>query len=92
MATQQLTLAIFGEIQTSKGRQKYSARPTTLAHDEILTNGFLRLKRGTLEMRIAVSRESSAQRARALLAPAYVPILELDTFSILFKRFLPSTF
>ena len=39
------------------GRQKYSARPITLAHDEILTNGFLRLKRGTLEMRIAVSRE-----------------------------------
>ena len=37
--------------------QKYSARPITLAHDEILTNGFLRLKRGTLEMRIAVSRE-----------------------------------
>ena len=28
--------------------EKYSARPITLAHDEILTNGFLRLKRGTL--------------------------------------------
>jgi hypothetical protein len=27
---------------------KYSAMPITLAHDEILTNGFLRLKRGTL--------------------------------------------
>ena len=39
------------------GRQKYSVKPITLAHDEILTNGFLRLKRGTLEMRIAVSRE-----------------------------------
>jgi hypothetical protein len=25
------------EIQTSKGRQKYPARPTTSAHDEILT-------------------------------------------------------
>ena len=37
--------------------EKYSAKPITLAHDEILTNGFLRLKRGTLEMRIAVSRE-----------------------------------
>ena len=37
--------------------EKYSARPITLAHDEILTNGFLRLKRGTLEMWIAESRE-----------------------------------
>ena len=27
---------------------KYYAKPITLAHDEILTNGFLRLKRGTL--------------------------------------------
>ena len=45
------------KIQTSIGRQKYFAAPITLAHDEILTNGFSRLKRGTLEMRIAVSRE-----------------------------------
>ena len=45
------------KIQYWEGRQKYSAKPITLAHDEILTNGFLRLKRGTLEMRIAVSRE-----------------------------------
>ena len=45
------------KIQTNKGRQKYFAAPITLAHDEILTNGFLRLKRGTLEMRIVVSRE-----------------------------------
>jgi hypothetical protein len=37
--------------------EKYSARPITLAYDEILTNGFLHLKRGTLEMQIAVSRE-----------------------------------
>jgi hypothetical protein len=29
----------------------------TLSHDGILTNGLLRLKRGTLDMRIAVSRE-----------------------------------
>ena len=36
------------KIQKWSGRQKYSARPITLAHDEILTNGFLRLKRGTL--------------------------------------------
>ena len=28
--------------------EKYSAKPITLAHDEILTNEFLRLKRGTL--------------------------------------------
>jgi hypothetical protein len=41
-------MAIFVEIQTSIGRQKYSAKPITLAHDEILTNGVLRLKRGTL--------------------------------------------
>jgi hypothetical protein len=37
--------------------EKYSAKPITWAHDEILTNEFLRLKRGTLEMQIAVSRE-----------------------------------
>jgi hypothetical protein len=41
-------MAIFGGIQTSIGRQKYFAAPITLADDEILTNGFLRLKRGTL--------------------------------------------
>jgi hypothetical protein len=45
------------KTQTNKGRQKYSARPITLAHDEILTTGVLRIKRGTLEMRIAVSRQ-----------------------------------
>ena len=45
------------EIQYWEGRQKYSAMPIILAHDEILTNGLLRLKRGTLEMRITVSRE-----------------------------------
>ena len=45
------------KIQTIEGRQKYSAMPITLAHDEILINGFLRLKRGTLEMQITVSRE-----------------------------------
>jgi hypothetical protein len=50
-------MAIFGKIQTSIDRQKYFAAPITLTHDEILTNGFLHLKRGTLEMRIAVSRE-----------------------------------
>jgi hypothetical protein len=37
--------------------EKYSAKPMTSAHDEILTNPVLRIKRGTLEMRIAVSRE-----------------------------------
>jgi hypothetical protein len=36
------------KIQTNKGRQKYSAKPITFAHDEILKNGFLRIKRGTL--------------------------------------------
>jgi hypothetical protein len=50
-------MAVFGEIQYWEGRQKYSAKPITLAHDDILTNGFLPIKRGTLEMRIAVSRE-----------------------------------
>jgi hypothetical protein len=45
------------KIQYWEGRQKYSAKPITLARDEILTNGFLRIKRGTLEMRIAVSHE-----------------------------------
>jgi hypothetical protein len=50
-------MAIFGEIQTIKGLQKYSAVPITLFHDGILTNGLLHVKRGTLQMRIAVSRE-----------------------------------
>jgi hypothetical protein len=36
------------KIQTNKSRQKYFAALITLAHDEISTNGFLRLKRGTL--------------------------------------------
>ena len=49
------------KIQSSNNRQKYSARPITLAmtlaHDEILTNNFFQLTRGTLEMQIAVSRE-----------------------------------
>jgi hypothetical protein len=44
---------------------KYSARPITLAHDEILTNRFLRLKRGTLEMRIVQYRASKSRNARA---------------------------
>ena len=47
-----------GKVRTNNGRQKYSAKPIsiTLAHDEILTNEFLHVKRGTLEMQIAVSR------------------------------------
>ena len=45
------------KIQTIEGRQKYSAKLITLAHDEILTNLFLTFKRGTLQMRIAVSRK-----------------------------------
>ena len=69
------------QIQTSKGRQKYSARPITLAHDEILKNKFLQIKCGTLQMRIAVSRDLIAQRARELLAHTYVPILDWFTFS-----------
>jgi hypothetical protein len=46
------------KIHTNNGRQKYFAGPihVNLAHDEILTNGLLRVKRGTLRMRIAVSR------------------------------------
>jgi hypothetical protein len=43
--------------QKWSGQQKNSAMPITLAHDGILTNGFLHVKCGTLEMRIAVSRE-----------------------------------
>ena len=45
------------KIQTSNGRQKYSTKPITLSHEEILTNRFLRVNCGTLQMRIAVSRE-----------------------------------
>jgi hypothetical protein len=41
----------------NNGRQKYSAMPITLSHDGILTKSLLHLKRGTLQMRIAVSRE-----------------------------------
>jgi hypothetical protein len=37
--------------------EKYFSKPITLFHDEILTNGFLPIKRRTLEMRIAVLRE-----------------------------------
>ena len=66
-------MAKLDKNQTNKGRQKYSARPITLANDGILTNGFLHLKRGTLELRIAVSREYIAQRARELLAHTYGP-------------------
>jgi hypothetical protein len=42
-------MAIFGEIQYWECRQKYSAKPITLAHDEILTNGVLRFNCETLE-------------------------------------------
>jgi hypothetical protein len=64
-------MTIFEEQLTNKGRQKYSATPTTLAHDEILTNGFFHIKCGTLQMQIVVSREYVAQRARELLAHTY---------------------
>ena len=53
-----------------------------MVHDKILTNGFLHVKRGTRQMRIAVSREQTKQRAGELLAHTYVPILERYTFSI----------
>jgi hypothetical protein len=43
--------------QKWSGLQKYSARTIALSHDEILTNAFWPLNRGTLQMRIAVSRE-----------------------------------
>jgi hypothetical protein len=45
------------KIQKWSGRQKYSAKPITLSHDGILTKGMLLVKRGTLEMRIAVPRK-----------------------------------
>ena len=38
-------------------RQNYSERLITLSHDEILTNMFASINCGTLQMRIAVSRE-----------------------------------
>jgi hypothetical protein len=44
-------------LSLKNSQQKYSARPITLSHDDILTNGLLRVNRGTLQMRIAVSRE-----------------------------------
>jgi hypothetical protein len=59
------------KIRTSNGRQKYPVMPVTLSHAEILTNDSSRVKSGTLEMRIAVSREEIAQRARELLAYTY---------------------
>ena len=45
------------KLQTNKGRQKYFAKPITLSHDEILTNGVLPINCGTLQMQIAVLRE-----------------------------------
>jgi hypothetical protein len=50
-----------------------------------LTNGLLRLKRGTLEIRIAVSREWIAQRTRELLAHTYGINLSPITFSTKFS-------
>jgi hypothetical protein len=50
-------MAIFGQNQKWSGRQKYYVKSITLAHDEILKNKFLKVKRGTLQVRIAVSRE-----------------------------------
>jgi hypothetical protein len=44
----------------------------TLPHDENLTNGIFRVNFGTLQMRVAVSRELIAQRARELLPHTYV--------------------
>ena len=41
-------MAIFEKRLTSNGRQKYSARPITLAHDEMLTNEFLNVYCGML--------------------------------------------
>jgi hypothetical protein len=45
------------KIQTNKGRQKYSACRITLIYDGILTIKFCLSNRGTLQMRIAVSRK-----------------------------------
>jgi hypothetical protein len=47
------------KIQTheSKGRQKYSAKPITLSHDQIMKNLVFDFICGILQMRIAVSRE-----------------------------------
>jgi hypothetical protein len=36
------------KIKIKKGRQKYFAKAITLAHDEILINGFLQFNRETL--------------------------------------------
>jgi hypothetical protein len=55
------------KIQTNKGRQKFSARPITLAHDEILTNRFFASKAwdaGAADCGIA--RVNRATRARAI--------------------------
>jgi hypothetical protein len=41
-------MAIFGQNQNQTYLEKYFPAPITLAHDEILKNGFLRVKRGTL--------------------------------------------
>ena len=61
-------MAIFDQNQKWSGRQKYSVRLIILFHDEILTDGILRVNCGTLQMQIPVSFESIAQRARELLA------------------------
>ena len=80
----------YGHIWRGKRKkawQKYSARLITVEHDEILTNRFLHVKGGTLQMRIAVSRASIAQRARELLAHTYRPNLDQNTFSISRAKF-----
>jgi hypothetical protein len=66
------------KIQTSNGRQKYSARPITLSYDGILTNGLLPVKRGTLEMRIVVSPDRGMHASKLRNARAsYWHILNL---------------
>ena len=50
-------MARLDKNQKWSGRQKYSARLITLSHVGILTTELLYVNRGTLQMRIAISRE-----------------------------------
>jgi hypothetical protein len=59
-------MAIFGEIQTSNDRQKYSAGPITLSHDGILTKGFSCKWWDAVDADRGIARVNHATRAPAI--------------------------
>jgi hypothetical protein len=59
-------MAIFGKKYYELDLEKISARPITLAHDEILTNRFLLINRETIDVDAdcGVAQVNRATRAR----------------------------